>query len=433
MARLAITGGTVLTMDPGDRILAPGFVLVEESALAQVGGGDPSPAQLEGAEVLDASGCVVMPGLVNAHTHVAMTLMRGYADDMPVQEWLEQKIWPLESHLQPDDVYWGSLLGMAEMLLGGTTCFNDMYHFFEATARAIVDSGIRGCPSGVLLGIVPWARQMLADAKHFVADWKGAGEGRVHPFFGPHALYTCPDELLLEVAEAARDLRVPMHVHLAETEAHRQRAFEAYGKSPVQHLASLGLLDQPVLAAHCVWVDEQDIAALAAKQTGVSLNVGSNLKLGSGVPPIEALLAAGVRVGLGTDGAASNNNLSMLEETRLAALVAKGANRRPEALPAYEALKLATLGGARALGLEALIGSREAGKQADLVVVSMEAAHLLPVHNAVSHLAYSAMDSDIRDVFVAGRALVRNRQLLTIDLGEVHGKVEESLGRLLSS
>lgn len=433
MGRLALTGGSVITMDPGDRILAPGFVLVEEGQITQVGEGDPPPSALEGCEVLDATGCAVMPGFVNAHTHIAMTLMRGYADDMPVQEWLEQKIWPFESHLEADDVYWGSLLGIAELLLGGTTCFNDMYHFFEATAKAIVDSGIRGCPSGVLLGIVPWANQMLSDAKRFVVDWKGAGEGRVHPFFGPHALYTCPDELLLEVGEAASELGVPMHIHLSETEAHRQRSLGLYGESPVQHMASLGLLDQPVLAAHCVWVDEQDMATLAAKQTGVSLNIGSNLKLGSGVPPIEAHMAAGVRVGLGTDGAASNNNLSMLEETRLAALLAKGINRRPEALPAYEALKLATLGGARALGLEALIGSLEPGKQADLIVVGLEGPHLFPVHNVVSHLVYSAMDSDVRDVFVAGRAVVQNRQLVTLELDEIRAKVSESLSRLLGS
>jgi len=430
LARKVVSGGTVLTMNAADEIFSPGYVAWEDDKLTAVGPGSPPAALLEGAEHVDATGCVVLPGFVNAHTHVSMTLLRGFADDMPVQEWLERRIWPVEAKLSSESVYWGALLGIAEMIRGGTTTFNDMYHHFEACAQAIVDSGIRGCPSGVLLGFLPWRKQ-LANAKSFVRDWKGAAGGRVIPFLGPHALYTCPDKLLRRVAEVAGVLEVPLHIHVAETEAHRKRAFAEYGESPVQHLASLGVLKVPTLAAHCVWVDEADMATLAETGTGVALNLGSNLKLASGVPPIAELVSGGVKVGLGTDGPASNNNLSMLEEIRLTALLPKGLQRNPELLQAYQVLKLATFGSAQALHQEASIGSLEVGKQADLQLVSLEAPHLSPVHNVISHLVYSAFDYDVRDVFVAGEPLLRQGEFQRLDLAEIKAKVQEQLHRLL--
>jgi len=418
VADLRIVNGTVLTMAPGWELIADGVVCSREGLISYVGPADQAPKPGD-EQVIDASGCAVLPGLVNAHTHLAMTLFRGYADDMMLQEWLEDWIWPAEMRLRPEDVYWGSLLGACEMLHFGVTCFNDMYHMPEQTVAAALDSGIRACPSGVLLGFLPDAEQLLEEAIAFVRHLQQQNHPRIHPMLAPHALYTCPDEMLLKVGEGARDTGVPLHIHLAETASEVQDSYDEYGESPVAHLNTLGLLDIPMLAAHCVHLSETDIALLAEKQVGIAHCPTSNMKLSSGFAPVPELLEAGAVVGLGTDGCASNNNLDMLEEAHLAALLHKVHSGDPTTIPAHTALVMATRRSAQALGLGDIIGTLEVGKRADIILVDMSSPHLQPHRDPISHLIYAAHGSDVRTTIVEGQIVMNEGEILTVDEGEV--------------
>jgi 5-methylthioadenosine/S-adenosylhomocysteine deaminase len=383
-------------------------------------------------EVLDASGCVALPGLVNAHTHCAMTLLRGYADDMDLRPWLEQMIWPIEMKLTPEDVYWGVMLGAVEMLRGGVTCFNDMYHYFEAGTRAAIDAGIRACPSGVLLGFLDTAEDDLRKALEFTAALTGEGPSRITPMLGPHAPYTCPDRLLRKVAEGAAEQGIAVHIHLSETELEVQESIAAHGCSPVKHLDDLGLFAGPLNAAHCVWLSEEDIELLAARRVGVVHCPGSNLKLASGIAPLPKLLERGAVVGLGTDGAASNNNLDLLEEARLAALIHKAAARDPKVIDAHQALELATRGSAAALGLLDRVGTLEPGKRADLAIFDLSDAHLVPNHHTVSDLVYSARAGDVRHTIVDGAIVMRDREFVSLDEEKILAEARTRAHRLVN-
>ncbi|MBI5166111.1 MAG: amidohydrolase [candidate division NC10 bacterium] len=431
MPDLLIQGATILTMNENRETLAPGYLAVEGNAISALGPGEPPPEIQAAKKVMDGSGKLLIPGLVNAHTHLAMTLFRGYADDMPLMDWLEKKIWPVEMGLKAEDVYWGAMLGAVEMIASGTTCFNDMYHFFEATARAVADSGIRSCLSGVLLGFLPNAEERMERAIDFVAEWRGAAGGRINVMLGPHAPYTCPDWSLEKIARAASELGVGIHIHLSETRKEVEESLQTRGKTPVAHLEGLGLFQNRVLAAHCVHVTDEDIAILAERRVGVAHNPGSNMKLASGVAPVPKMLKRGVMVGLGTDGAASNNNLDMLEEMRLAALLHKLEGGDPTLLPAYQALEMATRGSARALGLADEIGSLEPGKKADLVLLDMMQPHLWPPHSMVSHLVYAARSSDVDTVVIDGKVVMEGRRFTEIDLGYVLARARETAERLV--
>ncbi len=412
-------------MAPDYEPIADGVVCSQGGLISYAGPADRAPDQGD-EQVIDASGCVVLPGLVNAHTHLAMTLFRGYADDMMLQEWLEDWIWPAETRLRPEDVYWGSLLGACEMLRAGVTCFNDMYHMPEQAVAAALDSGIRACPSGVLLGFLPNAEQLLEEAVAFVRQLQQQGHPRIHPMLAPHAIYTCPDEMLLKVGEGARDIGVPIHIHLAETASEVQDSYDEYGESPVAHLNTLGLLDIPMLAAHCVHLSEADIALLAEKQVGIAHCPTSNMKLASGFAPVSELLEAGAVVGLGTDGCASNNNLDMLEEAHLTALLHKVHSGDPTVVPAATALAMATRLSAQALGLGDIIGTLEAGKRADIIIVDMSSPHLQPPRDPVSHLIYAAHGSDVKTTIVESQIVMSDGELLTVDEAEVIARATES-------
>lgn len=421
MGQTLIRAHTVLTMNDQAEILAPGFIVVRDSQIASVSAQEP-PGEWDA--VLGGPDVVALPGLVNAHTHVAMTLMRGYADDMPLKPWLEQKIWPTEFRLKRDDIYWGSLLGMVEMLRAGVTTFNDMYWHFDATARAAQESGIRASLSAVLLGFMDRAERDLAAAAEFARSWKNAADGRITVMLGPHAPYTCPDSIMRCVIETAHQLGLGVHIHLSETAAEVKESIEKMGATPVAHMERLGLFEiHPVLAAHCVHVSDEDIAILARRRVGVSHNPGSNLKLASGTAPLPKMLQAGVIVGLGTDGAASNNNLDVLEEMRLAALIHKLACADPTCITAYQALELATRGGARALGLEDRIGMIAPGMKADIVLIALNQPHLTPLHNVVSHLVYSARACDVRTVLVNGAVVVNDGKVTTVDEQDIMSQV----------
>lgn len=426
MATLRIEGAEIITMAGGDTTVHAGWTLeAVDGAISYVG---PAEGLSAGSaeEVIDGRGCLLLPGLVNAHTHAAMTLFRGAADDMPLDPWLREKIWPVEAKLTDADVYWGTMLGIAESLRAGVTCLNDMYHLPRQGARAAEDAGIRFCPSGVLLGIIAGVSDVLAEAVAFSREYTSRPGCCIHPMLAPHALYTVPREMLERVIAAALEIDVPIHIHVAETEANVRWSLEHYGKRCVQAMDEIGLFAAKVTAAHCVHLDAWDIEILAGRGVGVAHCPGSNLKLASGMAPAHALLQAGALVGLGTDGCGSNNNLDLLEEARLAALIAKVREGDPTAVPAQAALRMATLGGAQALHLSERLGSLEVGKRCDCILVDLSAPHLQPRHSLVSDLIYAAQASDVRTAIVDGRVLMRDRMLTTIDLEETVAKAGES-------
>ncbi|NUQ00888.1 MAG: amidohydrolase, partial [Armatimonadetes bacterium] len=395
MSELRLVGGSVLTMDESQPLLAPGEVGISGETIDYVG----PPRGDGGGRVIDTGGKAVMPGLINAHTHAAMTLFRSFADDMPLQPWLEQKIWPLEAHLRPEDVFWGSQLGAIEMLRGGVTCFQDMYWHAPEACRAGLEAGMRVAPSGVLIGVIPNAEALLAEAIEFVDACLAAPHPRCHVRFGPHAPYTVPDAYLERVISAAAARGVPVHIHLSETEREVQDSLAAHGEPPVQHMERVGLFEVHTCAAHCVHLTADEVDILASRRVGVLASQTSNLKLGCGIVPLPDLLAAGARVGLATDGAASNNNLDLFEEIRLAALLHKGVRRDATLITAQEALELATWRAAEAVGIERL-GRLRPGWLADVICLDLSGLHLQPGHHLVADLAYSAQSADVTEVVV---------------------------------
>lgn len=412
-----------------DGVIECGELLARDGEIVYVG---EERAEGEGGEVeeIEAGGRLLMPGFVNAHTHLAMTLFRGFADDMPLKPWLEEKIWPTEMKLTGEDVYWGSMLGCVEMLQAGVTCFNDMYHYFEEGTRAALDMGIRALPSAVLLGFAGDPLANLGKAVEFSLRLLGSGQSVVTPMLGPHAPYTCPDELLVAVAEAARENGLSIHIHLSETAHEVAESVAAHGVTPVRHLLDLGVLEGPVTAAHCVHLTDEDIEILTEKRVGVAHCPGSNMKLASGFQPLPKLLAAGAVVGLGTDGAASNNNLDLLEEARLAALIHKGYTGDPTAVSAHEALRMASRGGAKAVGLSERVGTLEVGKRADCILVDLGGAHTQPLFDVLSQMVYAARSADVRTVVVDGEVLVEEGRMTRVDEAEVVAKAGESARRL---
>ncbi|MGQ9477951.1 MAG: amidohydrolase [Candidatus Bipolaricaulia bacterium] len=376
--------------------------------------------------VIEGRGKLAMPGLINAHTHLAMVLFRGYADDLPLREWLEGAIWPAERHLKPEEVYWASLLGIAELLRSGVTAFADMYFYMDEVAKAVEESGIRAQLSyGMIAPDRERAERELEKGLELVERWHGRANGRITVALAPHAPYTCEEGLWQRAVEEAIARGIRLHTHLAETAQEVADSLSRYGKSPVEYLADLGAFAAPVLAAHCVHLSDRDIELLAEHDVQVVHNPSSNMKIGSGIAPVQKLLDAKVNVALGTDGAGTNNNLDMWEELRLAALLAK-VGGDPTALPAPQALKLATLNGARALGLDSEgVGPLREGMAADLVILNLEGPHLTPEYNLASNLAYSLNSADVETVIVAGEVLMENREIKAFDEAEAKLKVRE--------
>ncbi|MGO0122181.1 amidohydrolase [Desulfothermobacter acidiphilus] len=429
--RLLIKGVTVLPLTGPEAIIKDGAIAVDEDRITYVGPTEGVPADFAPNRVIRGAHLLALPGLVNAHTHAAMTLFRGYADDLPLKSWLEEAVWPLEAKLRGEDVYWGTLLACAEMLLGGITTFADMYFFMDEVAEAVTKSGMRASLARGLIGTLPGAQKALKESEAFVRRWHGGACGRITCMLGPHAPYTCPPGYLEEVVVLARQLGVGIHIHLAETVHEVEEIRRQYGVSPVEMLANSGVFEVPVLAAHGVHLSPAEQEFLAQRSAAICTCPESNMKLASGIAPVTELLSAGVTVALGTDGAASNNNLDMWEEMRAAAFLAKVSRQDPEALPAYRALELATVGGARALGLEREIGTLEVGKKADIVLVDLARPHLQPPHDPVSHLVYAARASDVDTVVVNGRIVVEGGRLLTLDPAEIMQRCREAARRLV--
>ncbi|PTX59946.1 5-methylthioadenosine/S-adenosylhomocysteine deaminase [Melghirimyces profundicolus] len=424
MKRL-LTHARILTMKKGDSPVRDGYLLMNGDTIAQVGEGNP-PSDWD--EVTDMKGRLILPGFINTHGHAAMTLLRGYADDLPLQTWLEDKMWPIEGKFGPRQVKWGTSLAVIEMIRGGTTCFADMYDHMEEVARVVEETGIRAslCRGVIGLGNEAEREAKRRESVRFVRDWDGQADGRISAMMAPHAPYTCPPAYIEAIVADAAEANVPIHIHLSETRAEVEQNVKDYGLRPVEHLRRLGVFDRPALVAHAVHVTKEEIGILAEHGVKVSHNPGSNLKLGSGIAPVPTMLKRGLRPSLGTDSAASNNNLDMLEEIRLAALIHKGAHMDPEAVPAETALEMGTLYGAESLFWDHEIGTLEPGKKADLISLDLDGAHMQPPHDLLSHVVYAAGSADVQDVFVNGRPLMRNRELLTIDEERVKFEAKEA-------
>ncbi|MBL7036074.1 MAG: amidohydrolase, partial [SAR324 cluster bacterium] len=375
---------------------------------------------------------IALPGLVNAHTHIPMSLFRNYADDLPFWPWLMEKIKPAEDHLSAEHVYWGAKLGVLELIQSGVTCFSDMYFYMDEVATVVKESGIRACLSGVLLEVADLGPTFMKAAIDFHDSWHGKADGRIKAFFGPHSMYLCGPEYLKETTTEALKRKTGIHIHLSESKQEIADCNEKYGKSPVQHLADLGMFECLTAAAHCVHVSAKDIELLRKHNVNVVNNPTSNLKLANGFAPVEALLKNGVNVALGTDGSASNNNVNLFEEMHLAALVNKAVNEDAESVPAQQVLRMATINGAKTLGLENEIGSLEVGKRADLILLDAGKAHYFPHHNPVSSIAYSAQAADVSTVLVNGQVLLENYELKTIDVEETTREAERMAFDLVS-
>ena len=419
--RLLIDGGTVVVMDDAGTVLEGGAVLVEGERIAGLlASGDPRPTD---AAVLDATGHLVIPGLVNTHGHAAMSLLRGLADDLPLMTWLEEHIFPAEAALvSPDFVYWGTLLSCIEMLKSGTTTFADMYYFRDDGARATIDAGMRAVLGPNVIGFpapdFPSPAASLADAAEFMERY------RDHPTLTPgvaaHSLYTTSLEDVAAAARLANDYGAPFQIHTDEDETEFAIASELTGMGVIEALESIGALRPGTVLAHSIYLREGDIARIAAGGAGIAHNPESNMKLG--IPraaPILEALAAGIPVGLGTDGPASNNDLDLFDEMDTAAKIHKFITADPTALPAETVFRLATMGGARVLGLHDEIGSLEPGKRADVVLVDTRRAGLTPLYNVYSHLVYATRGSDVATVLVNGRVVVSDREVLTVREAEV--------------
>lgn len=430
MSDILIRGATVLTMEGHDKIIKDGEIAISGDRIISVGAIGSAPEYFEEKRIIDGSGMVAMPGFINCHTHAAMTLMRGYADDMPLMKWLNEKIWPLEEKLQREDFYWGTMLCALEMIKSGTTTFADMYFEMGQVARAVEKSGMRACLSRGMIGVAPNAQEAVDESIRFVEEWHGKADGRIKTMFGPHAAYTCPPEYLQKVAGLAEKYGVGIHIHVAETLDEAENIKAAYGTTPVRHIEALGILDLPVLAAHCVHLDQGDMEILAAKKVSIAHCPESNMKMAAGISPVPSLIRNGALVALGTDGAASNNNLDMMEEMRTATLLHKVATGDPMALPAFETLQMATRSGALALGLEDT-GLIKKGMKADLILVNFHKPHLYPRHDLLAHLVYAAQSADVDTVIINGEIVMEGRVVLTMDEEEVMARAQECAVRLV--
>ena len=419
---LVVNNAIVVTMDATGRVIQNGAVAVDGADIVGVDTADAIKKQFRSADTIDAAGQIVMPGLVNTHTHAPMVMFRGLADDLALMEWLNKYIFPAEAKtVSPEMVRAGTRLAALEMIQSGTTTYADMYYFEEEIARETRAAGLRAVLGQTIIQFpVPDAKtpaDSLARAEKFIEEFKG--DPLITPAVAPHAMYTLDGPTLRAARELARRSGVPTLIHLAETRDEVMAAQERFKSSPVSYLDNLGFLGPGVIAAHGVWVSDADIAVLKAREVGVSHNPESNMKLASGTAPVTAYLRAGVALGLGTDGAASNNDMDMFEAMRVASLLHKLQTMDPRVVNARTALEMGTIGGARTLGLEKQIGSLEKGKRADLIVVSARNARHTPMYDPVSHLVYVTSGDDVQTTIVNGKVLMRDRKVLTLDEGAV--------------
>ncbi|EKU71641.1 amidohydrolase [Selenomonas sp. F0473] len=388
------------------------------------------PDDFHADKTIDGTCQFAIPGFVNAHTHASMTLLRSYADDMKLMDWLQQMIWPIEAKLHSDDIYWGAMLAAVEMIRSGTTAFADMYGpDMERVAEVVEISGLRGVLSRGLIGVAPDAEKKLEENAALYENYHGTADGRITVMFGPHALYTCPPAYLKKIARKAQQFGAEIHIHMSETVGEVESCIKEYGKRPFAHVASTGLFENGTLAAHCVHLDDEDFSIIKKYNIRIAHNPGSNMKLASGIAPVPRMLKEDICVALGTDGASSNNNLDMVDEVQLAALLHKVDTRDPLAIPALTAVKMGTEYGAQALSLKD-VGRLKEGQKADIVLFSMHSAEWTPCYNPVSLLAYSGKSSSVDTVIVDGKILMEDRQLKTLDEERILYEAKRTADRL---
>ena len=418
----------VLPMTGPNVFYPQGEISIEDDRILSVGEFGSAPSGFVPDRILNLQNDVVMPGLINTHTHAAMTLLRSYADDLPLMPWLKEKVWPFEGKLTDEDIYWGTSLALCEMIRSGTTTMLDMYASMDQVAEAVLMAGTRAVLSRGMIGNAPNGEQAFQESIELVSRYHGAGKGRISVMFGPHAPYTCSAEYLQKVKTEADRLGVGIHIHVAETQDEINIIREQYGKTPVKWLDELGLFGGHVVAAHCVHLTPEDIEILENRHVCVAHNAESNMKLNSGTAPVTELRSKGVVVGLGTDGASSNNNLDLFGEMRSAALQQK-LRVNSTALPAYEVLEMATVGGAQTLGLED-VGMLVPGYKADLITIDMDQPHFYPRFSIPAHLVYVAHAGDVRTVMVDGKLLMEERKIITMDVSKVCQEAETRAKRI---
>lgn len=431
-----IRNATIVTVNPDFDIIENGMIGIEGGVIQLVAAAGDCAQPIEAVETVDAKGAVLLPGLVNTHTHLPMSIFRGLADDLPLMTWLNEHMFPAEAaHVGPDSVRVGTLLSCAELLLSGTTTCCDGYFYEEVAAQAVQEAGIRAVLGQGVVDFpapgVPEPGENVSHAVGFVEKWRDRFP-LITPSIFCHSPYTCGADTLKKAKAAANEKGVLFQIHAAETRAEHAQIQEAHGLSPIAYLDGLGVLDEKTLLVHTIWVDRKDIALIAGRNAPVSVTTESEMKLASGIAPIPDFLEAGIRVGLGTDGCASNNDQDMFQEMDMTAKLHKVNRLNPTVMDARSVLRLATLGGAEALGMGARIGSLEVGKQADLIVIDTRSPHLIPVYSPVSHVVYAACGADVRDVMVAGRWRVKNRVLVTFDVEEIMNQAAE-WGRKIAS
>jgi 5-methylthioadenosine/S-adenosylhomocysteine deaminase len=432
-----VRGRYVLTMDRQHPLIEDGAVAIQGERIVAVGSAKEIERQYTGQHRLDRADSVIMPGLIDTHTHAAMSLLRAFADDKRLQDWLAHYIFPAESkNVSPDFVKWGTKLACLEMSLAGITTYTDMYYFEDTVAEATKQAGIRGVLGQTVIGFPApdyktW-RDTLAGAEKYIQKYRR--DSLITPAVAPHSIYTLPDDALKASHELAVKYGVPLVIHLSETKKEVTDSVAKRGMTPTEVLLKLGVLDGRVVAAHGVWESDGDLRILKQKGTGVAHCPSSNTKLASGIAPVTKMLKMGVTVGLGTDGfAGSNDTADLIAEMSLAAKLQKVVQMDPEVLPAEQVLQMATIDGARVLGLDKEIGSLEAGKRADLIAVSLVHPNAIPLYNVYSQLAYAAKAADVQDVFVNGRQIVRDRRMLTIDENQVESEARRWRERIMAS
>jgi 5-methylthioadenosine/S-adenosylhomocysteine deaminase len=427
--RILLVGAEAVVAGADGPVYAPGEVAVEDGRIAAVGPPGLILPDWRPDETIRAEGAVVVPGLVNAHTHLPMVLLRGYAEDLRFHPWL-QAVQAVEDRYEPGDIYWSTQLAIAELFRFGVTAFADLYFGLDELARAAAETGARAVLSRGLVGVLPRADAMLAEGVAFCREWQGAADGRLTTMLGPHAPYTCPPSYVERVVKAAADLDVGIHIHVSESRREQEEHLAQYGETPTATLARAGLFSRPTLLAHFVHATPADVERAAEGKAAVAHCPTSNLKLANGVAPVVQWLKAGLAVGLGTDGAASNNDLDLWEELRLAPLLAKGTTGDPLALPAPTAFQLATAGGAAAVGLGGTTGRLSPGLAADVVLVDWTGPHLCPTHNYLAQLVYAVHGTDVRLTMVAGQVVYDRGAYPTLDYERVRAEVARRAARL---
>src|SRR5580692_2156842 len=428
-ADLIVSGGTVVTMDGARAVYDDGAVVVKDDTIVAVGPRNELEAKYLVSQTIDAKGALVLPGIINGHTHVPMTLFRGLHDDVTLNDWLYKYIFPAEKqNVDEQFVRWGTRLAAAEQIRGGVTTFADMYYFEDAVAEETKSAGMRGVLGETFIDFpAPDNKseaEMLGYTEKFLKKWQG--DPLIHAAPAPHSIYTCSKKTLQDAAALARKYHAPILIHVSEMKKEWEDSEKANGMSPVQYLEKIGVLGPQLVAAHCIFVDEADRKLLAERQVGCVHNPSSNMMIASGVSPVPEMRAAGVAVGLGTDGpAGSNNDLDLMEEIDLAAKLAKITKMNPLALNAQAVVEMATIDGARALHMEKEIGSIEAGKKADLILISLDAPNAVPMYDVYAQIAYSLKANDVETVMIGGRLVMRDHKLLTVDESAAIAKARE--------